>query len=516
MSPKKVLFAACLIVALLAAACDDASFSTDPLLAQVYAIDPTFREFYELLGGEGTLGPGISPLFTHQSVYYQYTVSALLVHDPNAPASRRFSIAPLGLDMGISEPPIPAPSTPDLRYVEGHIIYSLFVPLYEKMGGVRFVGSPITEVHYNPERGRYEQFFANVGFYWLEGDSPDEVHLLAYGAWKCDAYCRSPLPEASNVVLPRRVAKRFAGAMERLGADFTGYTITDEYETPDGYVEQVFENVVLVVDPGQPGRVFLRALTERLGYRPDPLVGPNAGQGYSFYPVQGNRGYNIPNRFQEYIVQHGGFEVSGAPIGEISRIKDAVYQQCFTNLCIQAFLDALGNITVRPSPLGYTYRLLPIQVLDQTDSQSPGMPEVEPPSEEVQSQPEVETVEIVEQATPEPTVETFPDAQSGEIIVQVWESFPMVASSQSQEIGVSVFQIGQPIINVEPDLVVTLPDGSQKQYYMYPTGSDGQSRQTIDPVDAPNGTLIPYEVCFYNLGGQRYCVQDNFLIWMNP
>jgi len=513
MSPRKVLFAGVLIIALLAAACDEASFSVDPLLPQAIAIDPTFREFYDLLGGEQTLGPGISPIFTHRNVYYQYTVAALMVHNPGAPARQRFSLAPLGLDMGISEAPVSPPTQPEFRYVDGHIVYALFVPVYEKLGGARFVGPPITEVHYNPERSRYEQFFANLGFYWLEGDSSDEIHLLAYGAWKCDAYCRSPNPEASNVVLPQRITKRFSAAAERLEADFTGYAITDEYETPDGYVEQVLENVVLVIDPQQPGRVFLRALTERLGYRPDPLTGPKPGTGYVFYPVQGERGYNIPERINTYIIQHGGFEVSGPPIGEIARVKDTVYQQCFVNLCIQAFLDAQGNIVVRPAPLGYTYRLLPIESVEQAEAQPLDLPEVEPPAEDVLQQPEFQPED---QSAPEPTVETFSDTQSGEIIVQVWESFPMVAPSQAQEIGVSVFEGGQPVINVEPDLLVTLSDGSQRQYYMYPTGSDGQTRLTVDPVDAPSGTLIPYKVCIYNLGGQQYCVQDSFLIWINP
>jgi hypothetical protein len=535
MSAKKLLIAGIVIITLLAAACEDAGFSVDPLLPQTIPIDPTFREFYDYLGGEEILGPGISPIFEYRNVYYQYTVAALMVHDPGAPARHRFSLAPLGVDMGISEPPVSPPAQTEFRYVDGHIINSLFVPIYEKLGGTRYVGAPITEVHYNPERGRYEQFFANLGFYWLEGYPSDEVYLLAYGAWKCDAYCRSPNPEASNVVLPQRIAKRFASAVERLGADFTGYAITEEYETPDGYIEQVLENVVLVMDPQQPGRVFLRALTERLGYRPDPLNGPNPGEDYKFYPIQGERGYSIPQRLHDYIIQHGGFEISGPPISEVIRIKDLVYQQCFTNLCIQAFLDAMGNIVVRPAPLGYTYRLLPIQTFDQTQAQPISQPVEEPPAEEPLAveppveetpaqplvEPEVESevqpqVEPVEQQAPEPTVETFSDTQSGEIIVKVWESSTMIAPNMPQEIGVSVFEDGQPVINVEPDLLVTLPDGTQRRYYMYPTGSDGQTRLTIEPVDAPSGTLIPYQVCIYNLGNRQYCFSESFLIWVGP
>jgi hypothetical protein len=105
MSAKKVLFAGVVIIALLAAACDDAGFSVDPLLPQSIAIDPTFREFYDLLGGEETLGPGISPIFEHRNVYYQYTVAALMVHgQARLPAS---AFLPLGLDTGTAKRPSP-------------------------------------------------------------------------------------------------------------------------------------------------------------------------------------------------------------------------------------------------------------------------------------------------------------------------------------------------------------------------------------------------------------------------
>jgi hypothetical protein len=422
---------------------------------------------------------------------------------------------------------VPPPEDPEARYVEGHIIFPLFVPAYEKLGGLRFSGAPLTEVHYNPEKKRYEQFFANLGFYWLEGEPPEQVHLLAYGAWKCDAKCRSHPPEASTVELPYRPAKRFLEAVTRLGAEFTGYAITDEYATPDGYLEQVYENVVLVVDPAQPGRPFLRAVSERLGYRADPLNAPGPNPEDHFYAIQGQRGYTIPKRFYEYIAQHSGFEVSGAPIGEITRVGEAVYQQCYTNLCIQAFLDPLGRITVRPAPLGYTYRRLPIQPVNRpSDSftvplEEPApveaLPQVEPQAE-LQAQPNVEAQPTVEESQPvaQPAVESAPPVQGGPVIVQVWEIFPMVSPGQSQEIGVSVFQNGQPVANVEPDLILTFSDGSQKTYYMYPTGSDGQSRLMIEPVVVEPGTLVPYQVCIYNLGGETVCVSDSFLVWLTP
>jgi len=540
MDMRRAGFAALLMIALLVAGCDDTgtqSSSSELLLPQPIAIDPSFREFYDLLGGDAVLGPAISPLFQSQNIYYQYTVASLLVLDPGAPASQRFSLGPLGGDMGIHDPSVPPPPDPQARYVEGHTIYDLFIPLYEKLGGLRFTGAPLSEVHFNPEKKRYEQFFTNLGFYWIEGDSPEAVHLLAYGVWKCDAACRSQAPGASAVELPYRTAKRFVEGVTRLGADFTGYAITDEYPTPDGYLEQVYENVVLVADPGQPGRVFLRAITERLGYRPDPLKerGPNADD--YFYAIQSERGYNIPRRIYDYIAQHSGFEVSGAPISEITRVGDAMYQQCFTNLCIQAFLDPLGQITVRPAPLGYTYRRLPIvevnlpsgesvAPLEQAAPATQEQPELEAqsqavPQEQLQELPEEQPQEQPleqpqQQSQPEPQSQPSPAAPLNPPIVQVWESFPMVAPSQGQEIGVSVFQDGLPVANVEPDLTLSLPDGSQKTYYMYPTGSDGQSRLTIEPVAAGSGTLIPYKVCVYNVGGEMVCVSDTFLVWVNP
>lgn len=91
----------------------------------------------------------------------------------------------------------------------------------------------------------------------------------------------------------------------------------------------------------------------------------------------------------------------------------------------------------------------------------------------------------------------------------------MVGQNQSQEIGVMVYENGQPLQGIEPDLVVDLPDGATKNYYMYPTNRDGQTRMLIDPIDLPIGTLIPYQVCIFFLGGEKFCVRDSFVIWDN-
>ncbi|MGD9093675.1 MAG: hypothetical protein PVF74_12575, partial [Anaerolineales bacterium] len=332
-----------LLMIVLLTACDQQDVVPDPMLNESYEVEPPLREYYEKLGGYDVLGPAISPMRIRDNVKYQYTVAALLVHDPQAPEIYRFHLSPLGLEMDIAEPPVPRPENGEGHYIDGHIIYEDFMPLYKKLGGARIVGRPITEVHYNPEKQRYEQYFESLGFYLREGAPGEDAKCLAYGPWKCDESCRHPPLGDSVVILPKQVGDAFTDAVARLGSDFTGFAITDTYITPDGFTEQVFENVVLVSDPNQPSRVFLRSIVESLDISPDPLVGPKDNPNYNFYEVQGNLGYNVPIHFLDYIAQHGGMEASGPPIGEVTQLKDYVYRQCFTNLCLEEHYKSSGD-----------------------------------------------------------------------------------------------------------------------------------------------------------------------------
>jgi hypothetical protein len=79
-----------------------------------------------------------------------------------------------------------------------------------------------------------------------------------------------------------------------------------------------------------------------------------------------------------------------------------------------------------------------------------------------------------------------------------------------------VFENNAPMVGIEPDITVTLPDGNTRTYYMYPTGGDGQSRLKIDPIAAPNMTVVPYQVCIILLGGQKLCVKDTYMINTTP
>jgi hypothetical protein len=85
------------------AACDTPADKAVLLTPSIYEVDPLFETFYRRFGGEAVLGPAISHLFTYGPISYQYTPAGLMVHDPQAPEYARFSLAPLGLDLGVLE-----------------------------------------------------------------------------------------------------------------------------------------------------------------------------------------------------------------------------------------------------------------------------------------------------------------------------------------------------------------------------------------------------------------------------
>ncbi|RPI35050.1 MAG: hypothetical protein EHM70_00910 [Chloroflexota bacterium] len=484
-APKFLLIAFALISIVFLSACSgDPSYSQFAITPEgAKPVDPLFREFYDLLGGQNFLGPAISPLFRYGDHKYQYVQAGVMEYNPNATPSERFRMSPLGLDMGIYEPPVPQPEQSDQAYIDGHVIYNGFVSTYRKLGGARFVGRPLTEVHYNANLKRYEQYFENLGFYWMESDAPEVIYLLAYGSWKCADACKYLDMSDAVVDLPKSppsVDNQFREVVSRLGSSFTGFVLSDPYQATDGQVEQIYENIVLVADVANPSRVSFRSLPGSLGILPEPLVAANNVQGMVFWPLDGDLGHNVPQVFYDYITLHGGIEVSGPPIGELGMAGDRLFRQCFANYCLDYHMrdNVAESMRIRPAPLGQHYRDLFYKAHQNTN---------------------------------------FIETQSlGAISLQVWERYPLISSEQNQEIGASIFEGSSPLKSIEPILYLTMPDGDQKASYFPPTGDDGQTFVILEPIPAKNGTLIPYQVCISSLTNEIFCVRDSFLIWFNP
>jgi len=486
-----------------------------------YPVDTTFQEFYKYLGGQDVLGAAISPVFVKNGKTYQFTDAALMVYDPTAPADQRFRLASLGLEMGVEEPAIQPPIQHDLQYVDGHIIYPDFLAMYNQLKAGQFTGRPLGEVHYNAEKKRFEQYFEKVGFYRSEDDP--NVHLLAYGAWKCDLNCRSQAPMNSIIDVPKLAQNAepevitkfgvffpfisrlspdqylayggpccnvyfpfisnatpglatFREATSRLANGLTGPALTDPFISEDGTLEQIFLYAAATASPDKPDQLALTPISKKLGMIPDPLEGPSHDPLMVFHAIKGNQGYNIPSYFLHFLELYGGLEVSGPPITRFTSINNAVYRQCFENLCLEENRNTPQGLNIHPTALGTLYKNL-------------FFPEVATKAAETTAGPQVS--------------------------FQVWKSLPVVASGKSQEIGVLIQEDNMPLPNVEPYLILTSPDGKQKTYSLPPTSADGQSHLTLPAITGSNGTLVPFQVCIARLTGEKFCVKDSFIIWNN-
>ncbi len=514
-------------------ACDEGS-GPAPQTAD-FEVDPVFRSFYENLGGKDILGPAISPLFSHGGVNYQYTATCLMINDPKAADNRLFDLAPLGKEMRVDEPPVLALKGGDDLYLNGHVVYREFVPMFKQLGGSNIAGKPLTGLHYNALYSRYEQYFENTGFYILEGDPQRTVKLLTYGAWKCGSACR-PLPEnfrLASVAPHSPVEGSFAEGMKHMGAELTGFAISEAYQAKDGYTEQVFENVVLFISPQNPGWAIPRPLTTLLGIQPEApvLPIPNDPEMY-FYRTRGDKGYNVPVKFLNYLAAHGGLdETAGSPIGEYKNWKGELFRQCFDNLCLIENPTETGLLRIHPDAMGYAY----LDIIGRPPFQVQPPDSLQPTPEETQDNPPEESQAETATAYPEPQslgkpkqipAETQPPAQPAEsnpepqagsnMAIKVWETFATVSPTQAQEINVYITADGLPVPRLEPRLTITLPDESTRTYLMFPTGEDGQSRFNVEPIEAANGTLIPYQVCIDNASGDSFCVLNDYIIWIGP
>ena len=416
-------------------------------------VDARFREFYEQLGGADILSLPISPKFTHKGREYQYTAAVLMVYDALAARSQQYYLAPIGVEMGIAEPPT-APGYPG-----GHAVYQGFLSFYEELGGIQIIGAPLTAVRFNEERRGIEQFFEKAAFFQLEGEPSNKVFLVHYGAWMCADSCNFDLDPVFAPLLSTVVETPFANAVTRLNPTFTGKPLTEPYISTDGQVEQIFENVVLVAATDKPAGIALRPITAMLGV-----------------PVRLEKDFEVPSFFQDFISQNSGFEFSGVAVTEYARQSDEVYRQCFTNLCLDYYPNKAPDLQIRPTPLGYVYKGRYYQEI---------------------------------QITPTP-------ASSQAVIMKVSKGYGLVSPHDSQIVVVQLYEGHQPLAGFGPDLTLMLPGGAIQSYTMSPTQSDGRTTIELDPISAPHGTRIDYRVCVVTQSEADVCIDDYFLIWGSP
>ncbi len=473
----------CLALAVLSAACDQSALT--PMPDSLHEVAPLFREFYVHLGGSGTLGPAISASFQEGEMTVQFTENAKMIFDPQANLERRFRLAPLGVQLDLIEPPVAQPSAPGQYYYyeDGHSIPADFHVLYEKLGGKPVVGSPLTEMRYNPNRRRYEQYFENLGFY--RSTNRSDVYLLAYGAMVCDRTCRKdgsafdPSKKDNGIDVGAPIHPAFRELVSRLGRDFTGFALAEAYVTPDGKLEQILENVVVeAASASQSGIVGLRPLPQVVA------IGAEKPRAYSgdpqmyFLATHGKLGYEIPLYFWDYLWEHGGTPVSGLPISHLAQ-DGQNYRQCFVNLCL-SYRSGKAR-PVQLEPLGFIYKGIYYRSASGGERPIPS-----------------------------------PEAFSRLITLQAWETYPHVSAQGQQEIWALVLENKKPAQNVVLYLQLSLPDGSQAVHMMPPTGSDGKTNLLLPPIQAASGSLVNYLVCIPQPEKSAICYPESFVIWSNP
>ncbi len=419
-------------------------------------VDPFFQRFYQQLGGEEVLGPPISPKFSKEGAFYQFTPAVQMVYDPSLPESQRFSLAPIGVQMGIQQP-MSSPDSPG-----GHAVFSGFQELYDQLGGAAIVGLPLTDVIYDAEYGSIQQYFERMGFYQLENDAPDIVRLLHYGAWFCSTSCEYTSPEEARPRPEKIIQTPFAEALSRLPLNLLGPPLTEAYQASDGYQERIYTNAVVVRDPSRPGGIRLRPITAMLGF-----------------PAQLGLDYDVPDVFQEFISKNSGIELFGNAVSPFEQQSDETYLQCFENMCLEYNPSRPPELQVRPLALGEMYK------------------------KEFYQKQETNTVQTRSQA-------------DGSLILSVSKGYSSLSPSDPQIISVWVYKDGQPAANIQPVIEVTFSNDQFRIYRMQATRQDGFTSIEIPPFEnAQKGTWVHYQVCV-SASRQIACVEDKYLLWVTP
>lgn len=334
-----------------------------------HAIAAPFESFWTANGGLATFGPPLEPARLEGSRLRQTFLNAELVLDPSLPAADRIYLAPLGTQLGLAEPPVPASGEAGERYFEvtGHAVYAGFSQAYGRLGGETLAGPPIGEVQFR--EGWVLQHFRRLGLARPESSAPSDIRYLAYGlASRPDLTVEAP---GASVLPPGIRPRPFAAMIDRLGTESViGPPLTNPYLASDGSLEQVYERVVLYSPVDAPAQVRLRGLGIALGPA-DPAVA-DASADFGLYAPQ--TGHNIAWAFAGFYSSRGGAEVLGLPLEEAKMAGD-VLRQRYENLVLEYHFELPPLLAVQLAPLGREYfRRLPSPVAQDAAGIDPTPP----------------------------------------------------------------------------------------------------------------------------------------------
>jgi hypothetical protein len=445
----------------------DTSSSFYPATPGTFEVDDQLREFYVEKGGAAVFGPAITEVTTQDYLRCQLMENARICVNTNLRGSGKYSLSPLGRQLGI----------PLNNAVDASHIFSGFMPMINQLGSEN-AGQPLDVVHYNYNQGRVEQYFEKVGFAIYFNEPAGTVHLLPYGDLVCGASCSFESSMEFSPIIDL-YGSPFTNALQYLGGEsLAGVALTPTYQASDGYLEQVFTNIVVFASAENPDTIQLRNVPAIIGVMPSA---PGSQQydvtdNMVFIAVEGELGYHVPLPLDTYLSMHGGLEIFGNPISEITLLQDqGIYRQCFQNLCLDYYPSASEAYKVLPASLGQAY------------------------------------LNVVKPVIPGGTI------QPEDVILQSSEVLPRLSSTENQTITITLTQkyTGQGIPGMGVVLILRNSDGSKISETNFPlTDTSGNASITLDALaDRQNGDLLLYQACLTGNTTAPICVNGSFLLW---
>jgi hypothetical protein len=344
-----------LMLLLTLAACDGSYDDTTSTPQERYSIDTEFRDLYQSLGGEDTLGAAISSrLQNPDGNQCQYTLNVKMCYNPDGRTElERHYLAPLGSILKTIIP-VQAVSSPPQ-------VYEAFIEVYNKLSAVRPVGTPLTNAIYNSEKRRMEQYFDPLGLYIQIDDPQKTVHLMPYGVTACQQGCSQSQPDGSAIgpILPPKNVDPTSIARWG-GYSLFGNPIGAPYINEEGNSEQILDNVVIYVPKKDQTTIRLRPIAILLN-QPKGVPGPERfglKENMIFVKIQGDLGFHLWIPFDQFAKQHGGTALAGIPLNDTVYVTisgQKVPQQCFENYCLYYDAAAPEAQRIKMLPLGQQY-----------------------------------------------------------------------------------------------------------------------------------------------------------------
>ena len=475
-----------LILGLAGCASSSASPQATPTLEGTQPVDRLFSDLYRSVGG--SIGPAISPVFERGNASCQYTLNALMCYDASLAENERFYLPPLAEELGLAWPEVPT-ATSELAIEGAPTLPEFYAYYYNNLFGIRFGGMPVSDVIYDYQQQRVEQYFQNIVLARNFTDPIDAVSLLPLGQYDCRQNHPSLCP--SRPELQQEVADLVGyidvpyRSMLNLPADAFafGRVLTRPYLTADGMMQQIWENVVFTWPPEHPEQAHLIQLAYLMrmpGTQPGPQL-YDMTQGIIFYPVGNGLGFHLPVVFDEFRAMHGGQDLSGPPIGDYMATADGKnIQQCFENYCLM-YDRTPGlpeDLRIRLMPLGVAYR-------DQFYAPQEEKPTFNPAA-----------------------VKLILDEQSP----QIGSKKTQVVLVQAQDAASSL-----PLADLPVRLRLKLLDGTVFEQSGGPTDTEGRASLEIPPqAGFQHGLLVGYQVCLLPPSTEPVCQYGSYLIWDLP